>query len=47
MIGDHFAQPSKINGETKRFYNFECMDFAIGDIKTGDFKLNGGKHFRI
>jgi len=46
MIRDHFAQPSKTNGETKRFYNFEYLDVVIGDIKTGDFKLNVSKYFQ-
>jgi len=45
VIKDHFAQPSKTNGEAKRFYNFEYLDVVIGDIITGDFKLNGSKHF--
>ena len=46
MIEDHFAQPNATNSETKSFYNFEYLDFVIGDIKTGDFKLNGSKQFQ-
>ena len=43
---DNFAQPSKTKGEIKRFYNFEYLDFVIGDFKTRHFKINVSKHLQ-
>ena len=43
---DNFAQSSKTKGETKRFYNFEYVDFVIGDFKTRHFKINVSKHLQ-